>query len=126
MSEHAKQTKGFVVNCDIGVLITPDDEEFEAYASVYDRKYGYYDYSQTAYRREDLDKAIAFVKTLVAESDNMTYGVITDQGYFNYGDDFDNYDFIGQFTYLSEDVVYSAAKINGKIVENFIKEVKKA
>lgn len=120
MSARAEQqTKGFVICCEVGVLLTPDDDEFEAYTIVYDHKYGYYDENQATYKLEDLDEAISYVKQYVAEGVDMTYGIITDQGCFHYGERFDS-DNIEGFTYLCEDIIYSMAKINGKIIENFI------
>lgn len=108
-----------VICCDVGVLLTKDDEEFESYSLVYDHKYGYYDEDQTAYKASDLDEAIKYAKEYVANGVDMTYAVITDQGQFNYCEQFDAEDIEG-FTYHCEDVIYSVAKINGVIVENFI------
>jgi hypothetical protein len=111
--------KGILICCDVGVLLTSDDEEFEYYSQVYDHKYGYYDENQIAYKEADTDEAIEYAKQYVADGVDMTYAVITNQGQCHYTEPFDDGN-IGGFTYSYEDVIYSVAKINGKIVENFI------
>lgn len=107
-----------VIGLDVGVLLTKDDEEFDGYSQVYDHKYGYYDEYQRAYKEKDLAKAIKYAREYVADGVDMTYAVITNQGQINYTkfdeDDIDN------FTYLLEDVIFSVAKINDEIIENFI------
>ena len=41
--------KGVLLNCEIGVLLTERDKEFQKYNNVYDQKFGYYDEDQTVY-----------------------------------------------------------------------------
>lgn len=113
-----------VICLDVGILLTKEDEEFYCYNIVYDHKYGYYDENQIAYKKSDLAKAIDYARKYVADGVDMTYAVITDQGQINYCEEFDDGNIEG-FTYPCEDVIFSIAKINGKIIENFIKEANK-
>ena len=111
---------------DVGVLLTKDDEEFDYYSSVYDHKYGYYDEDQTAYKEEDLAKAIQDARQYVTDGVDMTYAVITNQGQINYvGDTLETEWALDDFTYNHEDVIFSVAKINGEIKEFFIEEARK-
>lgn len=110
-----------VICLDVGVLLTKDDEEFECYSQVYDHKYGYYDEDQIPYKEKDLKKAIEYAREYVADGVDMTYAVITNQGQVNYYYGLDDGN-IEDFTYDAKDVIFSIAKINGKIREGFIKE----
>lgn len=109
-----------VICLEVGVLLTELDEEFDCYNGVYDHRYGYYDENQTAYKESDLAKAIKDAKQYVAEGVDMTYAVITNQGQINYNGEFDEND-IEDFTHNAEDVIFSVAKVYGKIIEDFIK-----
>ena len=115
-----------VILLDVGVLLTKDNEEFDYYASVYDHEYGYYDEDQTAYKESDLAKAIRDAKLYVVDGVDMTYAVITTQGQINYvGDTLETEWVLDDFTYKAEDVIFSVAKINGKIIEDFIRGTSK-
>ena len=104
---------------EVGVLITELDEDFDSYNGVYDHRYGYYDEDQTAYKESDLAKAIKYAREYVTDGVDMTYAVITNQGQINYANKFDSSDIDG-FTYDAEDVIFSVAKIYGKIIEDFV------
>ena len=110
-----------VLCLDVGVLLNNDNEDFTAYNTVYDEKYGYYDENQIAYKKDELELAIKFARDYVKKGVNMTYAVITDQGECSNGYDgnFDDCDIRG-FDYCLENVVFSIAKIDDKIVENFV------
>lgn len=110
-----------VICLDVGVLLTKDNKEFDHYSRFYDHKYGYYDEDQMPYKEKDLAKAIKYAREYVAEGVDMTYAVITNQGQINYAYGIDDGN-IEDFTYLLEDVIFSIAKINGEIIENFIKQ----
>lgn len=107
---------------DVGVLLTKDNEEFDFYSSVYDHEYGYYDENQIAYKGEDLIEAIKYARQYVNAGVDMTYAVITNQGVVNYDEPWDDGNIQG-FAYNHEDVIFSVAKINDEIVEDFMKEV---
>ena len=113
-----------VIGLDVGVLLTKNDEEFDFYSCVYDHKYGYYDENQIAYKECDLAEAIKYAREYVTDGVDMTYAVVTNQGQINYCEEFDDGN-IDNFTYLCEDVIFSLAKINGEIIENFIREATK-
>lgn len=108
-----------VVGLDVGVLLTELDDEFDSYSGVYDHRYGYYDEYQKGYKESDLAEAIKYARECVADGSDMTYAVITNQGQINYNDKFDEDD-IESFTYDNEDVIFSVAKICGKIIEDFV------
>lgn len=107
---------------DVGVLLTETDSEFEYYNCAYDCKYGYYDENQIAYKESDKKDAIKYAKEYVQNGCNMTYAVLTNQGECANGNDgeFDD-GCVEDFDYHVRDIIYSVAKIDGKIVENFIK-----
>lgn len=107
---------------DVGVLLTKDNKEFNFYSAVYDHEYGYYDEDQIAYKGEDLIEAIKYARQYVLGGVDMTYAVITNQGIVNYNEPWES-DRIEDFTYNREDVIFSIAKINGEIIEDFVKGV---
>lgn len=102
---------------DEGVLLTEEDEEFEAYATAYDEKYGYYDEGQ-CYEANKMT-AIVNARRYVEDGVENTYAIVSNTWLPN------DFDFeegcVEDETYKVEDVIYSVAKINGEIVENFIK-----
>ena len=53
---------------DEGILLTEEDEEFESYATVYNKKYGYYDEGQ--YYVKDEQRAIEDYKEVLNKTDN--------------------------------------------------------
>lgn len=103
---------------DEGILLTEKDEDFESYNIVYDKKYGYYDEGQCYVAT--LEDAINQAKQYVSEGVDNTYAVVSNT---ILNDDIDINDddlCVENEEYLLEDVVYSVAKINGNIIENFI------
>lgn len=110
--------KVFVV--DIGVLLEEDDDDFEYYSLVYDQKYGYYDEGQ--YYVENYEKAINDVKEYVKTGVDGTYGIVLKT---ILDDEIDLEEVcVEDEEYILENVVFSIAKINGKIVENFLEKNK--
>lgn len=109
--------------CEVGFLLKPEDVEFENYAIVYDKKYGYSDYNQIAFKskEEAIEYSKKFFKDNLAK--DMEYAIITYQGKLDIEEkDFDDGNIEG-FTYNVEDVVYSAYLKNGEIVTDFIQKV---
>lgn len=98
---------------DVGMLLTPDDKWFGCYQAYDNDKYGFHDDNQIAYKLEEKEKAVSY-------GTDGTYAVLTDQGECLNGDDgeFDD-GCVEGFTYDKKDIIFSIAKINGKIVENF-------
>ena len=69
---------------------------------------------------EEKEKAVSYGKQYVINGADGTYAVLTDQGECLNGDDGDFDDgCVEGFTYNKKDIIFSIAKINGKIVENF-------
>lgn len=108
---------------DVGTLLSPDEIYFSCYRAYDNDDLGFHDDNQIAYKEEDKDKAIAYGKKYVENGHEGTYAVLTNQGDCLNGDDgeFDD-GMIEGFEYNLKDVIYSVAKINGKIVENFLME----
>lgn len=101
---------------DVGVLLSKEHEEFEKYAIVYDKRYGYYDEDQFYTRTKE--EAIEYVKKYVEEGVDLTYGIISNA---TLPDDYDfENDSFGPEKYELSDVIYSIAKFDGKIKENFV------
>jgi hypothetical protein len=103
---------------DVGILLTEKDTEFESYNTVYDKKYGYYDEGQCYIATED--EAIKQAKQYVVDGVENTYAVVSNT---TLDDDIDINDdelCVEDEEYITDNIVYSVAKINGKIVENFI------
>ena len=101
---------------DVGILLPSDHEEFDCYANVYDKKHGYYDEDQFYTRTKK--EAIEYVKKYVDDGVETTYGVVSETT-LPYYYDFDNGE-LGPETYHLVDVVYSIAKVDGEMKENFV------
>lgn len=98
---------------DVGVVV--DKDEYPAcYSNVYDKKRGYYD--EDRYLVNDLDKAKKEAPQYVADGVDKTYAIITNQGQRDTLD-FDADD--SSVSYDVADIVYSAVKRNGRIIESF-------
>lgn len=102
---------------DEGVLLSKGNEQFENY-EAYDHQYGYYDEDQ--YYTDDFKRTVEAAKRYVEIGVDMTYAVVSRT---SVPEDADLDDLpVEKETYLACDVVYSCAKIDGQIVENFIKK----
>lgn len=103
-----------------GVLLEKSNSDYSSYNNVYDKLHGYYDEGQCY--EESLEKAIAHAKYYVAMGVDGTYAVVSNA---TIDDDIDNIDELDvqDEEYIVDNVVYSIAKIDGEIVENFIKGV---
>lgn len=103
---------------DVGILLSDDDKEYDNYAIVYDKCHGYYDENQFYTRTKE--EAIEYVKDYIKRGvdEINAYGVVSET---NIIDDYDfENDDIGEKSYHPADVVYSLAKINSEIKENFV------
>jgi hypothetical protein len=102
---------------DEGVLLTKEDKDFNAYNTVYDKKYGYYDEGQCYIKSKE--EAISEAKKYVEDGVENTYAVVSNT---TLDDDVDLDDCPVDWyeEYILDNVVYSVAKINGKIIENFL------
>lgn len=103
---------------DVGILLSDDDKEYDNYAIVYDKCHGYYDENQ--FYTKTKEEAIKYVKDYIKRGvdEINAYGVVSETNII-YDYDFENDD-IGEESYHPADVVYSLAKINGEIKENFV------
>ena len=86
----------------------------------YDGKYVYMSDYIHAHKKEDLDTLISSARKIVEEGLDMTYVVIADQGPSLFIDTGRQICPTSTFSYSSNKVVFSMAKINGQIEENFI------
>lgn len=108
---------------DVGVLLSPEDKYFECYKAYDNDKYGFHDENQIAYLAKEKDDAILYGKAYVENGVDGTYAVLTDQGECENGNDGDFDDgCVEGFEYKHKNIIYSVAKINGRIVENFLNE----
>lgn len=107
---------------DEGMLLTPDDKEFEQYSHVYNYAYGYYDEAQ--YYAHNLSAQIKHARERIQLFGDMSY-IIIQRATFDADvlatTPLDQIDVTGE-TYFPCDVEFSIAKINGKIIENFIQK----
>lgn len=105
---------------DVGKLLTPNDNNYNKYNNIYDKKYDYSD--EKLYYLKYLDDAVKDVRKYV-QIDNMNYGVISK---VDVPDDFDfkhkpiisTVDQDEEF--LIQNVVYSIAQIDNNIVDDFM------
>lgn len=105
----------FIVLCTTDELISITNKSFEMYAYAYDNQYGYYDEDQ--FYVESKEDAIKQAKEYVEDGAENTYAIVSD----SYVSDDNDLTILEDESYLPEDVIYSVAKINGNIVENFVK-----
>ena len=89
---------------EMGVLVmsNEDPELFNQYHNVFNKKYGFFD--EDRYSVSVLEEAKADAFEYVKNGVEKTYAIITE------GNGYD-----------MEDVVFSIAKLNGNLVENFLK-----
>ena len=100
-----------------GVLLNRDDKQFQEYATVYNKMFGFYDENQ--YYSPTEAEAIEDAKKYAEEGVENTYAIVSNA---TLPDDFDfNEGYVEGEEYILDNVVYSVAKLGGKIVENFLK-----
>lgn len=116
---------------DVGILLTKNDMEFDYYNRPYGndlgrKKYAFYDEDQTLYPANKLNETIKKATDYVKNGVDNTYAIIVNEGECKYSDDVDVANILIddiECTYELEDVIFSVAKINGKLVENFINDI---
>lgn len=102
---------------DVGVLLLPSDKEFESYNTVYNKKYGFYDEGQCYFKEEN--EAINYAKQYVNDGVDMTYGIVS---LTTLDDDFDFDEGCVEYEeYIMDNVDYCTAKVDGYIIEDFLK-----
>lgn len=108
-----------IIALDMGAILTRDNEEFDAYKTVYDKCLGYYDNDITAFAYQEIGKAIATAVTFLTENDGMKdgikYAIISNQGMFNVDANLDKC--FEQFSFATEDILVYLIKIQGKIIK---------
>ena len=122
-------TNVYLVDC--GILLEPDDREFESYNMVYDKKWGYCDCGDGQYYwRRTLKELQTLLTKQILNGPDMGYAVVShavidDEIYERCVDedpDGKTLDIpVEGETYTVDDVLWSIAIINGQVVENFIK-----
>lgn len=108
---------------EFGVLLDKDSKEANGYTDVYDKKYGYYDEDQFYSTKEGYEEKKTEYLDWVREGVKNSYMIVSNTVIDD--NDEDEMPPVSEEHYLLSDVVYSVAKINGKIIENFIKKEKK-
>lgn len=108
---------------ELGVLLSEDSPEYSGYSGVYDKKHGYYDELQEY--KSDLNAAIKEAKAYVTEGVENTYAVISET---TLSGDFDEDELsevsVDDESYDMESVVFSIAKIGGRLQMNFLNSTK--
>lgn len=101
---------------DVGVLIMPGEHDFDAYATAYDKKYGYYDENQ--WYDFDRDRAIEYARNYVSEGVDCSYGIVSETWLDDSitQQDIDDGNVEVSEKYLPEDVVFAIAKVGGEEV----------
>lgn len=113
--------KGIIILCEVGVLLNKTHKEYNAYNHVWNHKWGFYNENDILYEEKDKDKAIEYAKQYVNTGVENTYAIVSNEGICEWEDELDDGDLdIIPGCYDCKDVIYSVAKINGKIVENFL------
>ena len=101
---------------EVGVLLTKEDEDYDAYCGVYDLKYGYYDENQ--FYMKEKEKAIKYAKKYAKKGIDRTYGIVS---ITSLPDDFDfEKEIVEGESYNLKDVVFSNVKIGDEILEDFL------
>lgn len=103
---------------DEGILLSENDDEFEDYATVYDKKYGYYDEGQCYIKSET--EAIENARAYVEAGVENTYAIVSNTTLDDDVDIDDEELTVDCEEYILDNVIYSVAKINGEIIENFL------
>jgi len=65
--------------CEVGVLLTEKDKEFESYRHVYTKNFGFYDEDNSYFKH--LAEAVRYGTKYIQEGVKMTYAVITSDSY---------------------------------------------
>lgn len=100
-----------------GILLDKTSEEFDWYSQCYDKVHGYYNELQMYVEKKE--DAVASAKEYVEKGVENTYAIVSVTDLPD-NTDFDDVDVEGE-DHLVENIHYSVAKINGAIVENFVK-----
>lgn len=107
---------------DTGILLAEYHPEYDSHSKVYDRLNGYCTEKQCY--AVDINDAIERAKKYVTDSIDRTYAVVSKTNGFDTDVNIEEMPVENEGYFLS-DVVYSIAKIDGKIVENFVKKTKR-
>ena len=100
---------------EVGILLPKDNAEYDAYSQVYDKAHGFYDENQ--FYRATLEEAEDYAKEYVEIGNDTTYGIVSES---EVPDDFNFDEAEIEELYDMESVVYSVAKIDNKVTENFL------
>lgn len=114
-----------VIGIEVGVLLSPDNDEFDDYSCVNkDLPFGFFDEDQFSVGRDRFDEMKEYVLDYVKNGVEKTYGIVSVQEPFE-GESMDEYDSTGApldyECFKDKDfILYSIAKIDGKLVEGFL------
>jgi len=107
---------------DTGILLAEYHPEYDSHNKVYDRLNGYYTEKQCY--AVDMNDAIERAKKYVTDSIDRAYAIVSKTNGFDTDVNIEEMPVENEGYFLS-DVVYSIAKIDGKIIENFVKKTKR-
>lgn len=119
-----------------GVLLSPEHDEFDFYANFNpDLPFGFYDENLEVFLRGELGNKLYEMRDYVKKGVHDTYAIISFQGFVDVGSDrhyhllsgeFDSSDIEYSYFKNTDEIVWSARNVNGKLIEGFLeKEIKK-
>lgn len=111
--------KIYLVDC--GHFLSKADKEYTCYDGVYDMKHAYVDEFQEYH--ENLETAQVVASMFVSSAEGERYGIVS-ESQLRDGESVETKSPKGE-EYLPQNVVFSIARENGKIIENFVENQKK-
>ena len=112
--------KGIITMCEVGVLLDKNHSEFDFYSNSWNHEYGFYNENNILYQSET--EARKYAKEYVSKGVDNTYAIVSNEGECVWEEPFDDGDLSITAGYFdASDILYCVAKINGKIIENFLK-----
>lgn len=103
---------------EVGVLLAPDDKEFDAYSHCYDGKHGYYD--EALFYVDGYLKACLEALDYAERGVEGTYGIVSGYGLCEETELNPETDLVEDFHALVENVEFSVMKKDGKLIHDFI------
>lgn len=130
----APEGKATVLAYECGVLIGPEDSEFDYYANNNPQlPYGFYDENQGMFATKDLDAWLDGLHNYVKNGVDNTYAIISFQGLVDFNSkehtdllndtyEFDVSDMSYTFFKNEKEVVWSCCKKDGKMITGFLEK----
>lgn len=128
----APEGKDSIFAFECGVLLSLEHDEFDYYVNNNPKlPYGFYDENQGMFLKHELGNELYGLRDYVKNGVDNTYAVISFQGFVDIGSDahenllkgkFDTGDVSYTFFKNLDEIVWSACKIDGKLIEGFLEK----